>query len=122
MRPTFFHHLHPPTIPAKQSRWRYTLGAGGMAVFLALVLVTTGALEMFYYIPTPDEAARSVQTISYLVPFGGLLRNIHFWSAQLLLIVSAVHLARIVFTGSYAPPRRFNYLLGLALFVLSILL
>ena len=122
MRPSFFHHLHPPTIPAKQSRWRYTLGAGGIAVFLALVLIGTGALEMFYYIPTPDEAAHSVQTISYLIPFGGMLRNIHFWAAQLLLIVAAVHLVRVVFTGSYAPPRRFNYLLGLALLVLSILL
>ena len=122
MRPNFFHHLHPPTIPAAQARWRYTLGAGGTAVFLTLVLVVTGALEMFYYIPTPDEAAHSVQTLSYMVPFGGLLRNLHFWAAQLLLIASAVHLARVVFTGAYAPPRRFNYLLGLALFVLAILL
>jgi len=122
MRPTFFHHLHPPTIPARQSRWRYTLGAGGTAVFLMLVLGVTGILEMFYYIPTPDQAAQSIQIISYLVPFGGLIRNIHFWAAQLLLIVTAVHLVRVVFTGSYAPPRRFNYLLGLALFILAILL
>lgn len=122
MRPNFFHHLHPPTIPAPQARWRYTLGAGGTAIFLTLVLVVTGALEMFYYIPTPEEAAASVQTLSYLVPFGGLLRNLHFWAAQLLLVVSVVHLARVVFTGAYAPPRRFNYLLGLALFVLAILL
>ncbi len=122
MRPSFFHHLHPPTIPAKQSRWRYTLGAGGTAVFLMLVLGATGILEMFYYIPTPDQAAQSIQIISYLVPFGGLVRNIHFWAAQLLLIVTAVHLVRVVFTGSYAPPRRFNYLLGLALFVLAIML
>jgi quinol-cytochrome oxidoreductase complex cytochrome b subunit len=122
MRPTFFHHLHPPTIPAEQSRWRYTFGAGGTAVFLVLVLVITGALEMFYYIPTPADSALSIQTISYLVPFGWLVRNLHFWSAQLLLVVSAVHLVRIVFTGAYAPPRRFNYLLGLALFVLAILL
>jgi quinol-cytochrome oxidoreductase complex cytochrome b subunit len=122
MRPTFFHHLHPPTIPAAQSRWRYTLGAGGMAVFLSLVLGVTGVLEMFYYIPTPDEAGLSVQTITYLVPFGGLVRNLHFWAAQLLLIVIAIHLLRVVFTGAYAPPRRFNYLLGLALFVFAILL
>ena len=122
MRPSFFDHLHPPTIPAAQSRWRYTLGAGGTAIFLVLVLIVTGSLEMFYYVPTPDEAARSVQVISYLVPFGGLVRNMHFWAAQLLLIVSAVHLVRVVFTGAYAPPRRFNYLLGLALFVLAILL
>jgi quinol-cytochrome oxidoreductase complex cytochrome b subunit len=51
-----------------------------------------------------------------------LVRNLHYWAAQLLLIVSAVHLVRVVFTGAYAPPRRFNYLLGLALFVLAILL
>ncbi len=122
MRPSFFHHLHPPTIPAAQSRWRYTLGAGGTAIFLALILVITGTLEMFYYIPTPDQAALSIQTITYFVPFGGFLRNLHFWSAQLFIIVSAVHLMRVIFTGSYAPPRRFNYLLGLALFVISILI
>jgi len=122
MRPNFFHHLHPPTIPAAQARWRYTLGAGGTAIFLVLVLVITGAFEMFYYIPTPADAALSIQTITYLVPFGGLIRNIHFWSAQLLIIVSAVHLVRVVFTGAYIPPRRFNYLLGLALFIVSIFL
>ena len=122
MRPSFFNHLHPPTIPAEQARWRYTLGAGGTGVFLLLVVAATGVLEMFYYVPTPDQAAVSVQTISYLVPFGGFVRNLHFWSAQLLVIVSAIHLGRVVFTGSYAPPRAFNYLLGLGLFVLSILL
>ena len=122
MRPNFFHHLHPPTIPAAQARWRYTLGAGGTAVFLMLVLLVTGTIEMFYYVATPEEAGLSIQTITYLVPFGGLIRNLHFWSAQLLIIVSAVHLMRIVFTGAYLPPRRFNYLLGLALFVFAILL
>ena len=122
MRPNFIHHLHPPSIPALQARWRHTLGMGGAAVFLALVLGVTGALEMFFYTPTPQEAALSIQELSYSVPFGGLLRNLHFWAAQLLLIVSGLHLFRVVFTGSYAPPRRFNYLLGMGLFVLVILL
>jgi len=122
MRPSFFHHLHPPTIPARQSRFRYTLAAGGLAVFLMLILLVTGALEMFYYIPTPDEAALSIQTLAFLVPYGGLVRNLHYWSAQLLLVVSAAHLLRVIFTGAYAPPRRFNYLLGLFLFVTAILL
>ena len=122
MRPNFFAHLHPPSIPAEQARWRYTLGAGGTAVFLLLIVAATGILEMFYYVPTPEQAAPSIQTISYLVPLGGLIRNLHFWSAQFLIIMSAVHLARIIFTGAYTPPRRFNYLLGLALFVFAILL
>ncbi|HML21955.1 MAG TPA: cytochrome b N-terminal domain-containing protein [Aggregatilinea sp.] len=122
MRPNFFHHLHPPTIPAQQSRWRYTLGAGGTAIFLVLVLGITGALEMFYYVPTPDEAALSVQTLTYHVALGGLVRGVHYWAAQLLLVVATVHLVRVVMTGAYAPPRRFNHLLGLILFVALILL
>jgi quinol-cytochrome oxidoreductase complex cytochrome b subunit len=122
MRPSFFHHLHPPTIPAAQARWRHTLGAGGTAIFLMLILGVTGIMEMFYYVPNPQEAAFSVQTIAYHVPFGGFIRNLHYWSAQLLLIVSAVHLLRVIFTAAYSHPRRFNYLLGLGLFVLAILL
>ncbi len=122
MRPNFFYHIHPPSIPAKQARWRYTLGAGGIAVFLVLVLMVSGMLEMFYYVPTPGDAALSIQTLSYRVPFGGLVRNLHFWAAQFFVIAIAVHLFRVVLTGGYAPPRRFNYLLGLALLVLAILL
>jgi quinol-cytochrome oxidoreductase complex cytochrome b subunit len=122
MRPSFFHHLHPPTIPAAQARWRYTLGAGGIAIFLTLILGVTGVLEMFYYIPNPQEAALSVQIITYHVPFGGFVRNLHYWSAQLLLIVAAIHLLRVIFTAAYRQPRRFNYLLGLGLFVLTIML
>jgi len=122
MRPTFFHHLHPPSIPALQARFRYTLGAGGLAVFLVLILGVTGILEIFYYIPTPGQAALSIQTLSFLVPFGGLIRNLHYWSAQFLVLVSLVHLLRVVFTGAYLPPRRFNYLLGMVLFVLALLL
>jgi len=121
-RPNFVYHLHPPSIPAAQSRWRYTLGAGGLAVFLMLVLGATGLLEMFYYIPTPELAPVSVETIHFFVPLGALVRNLHYWSAQLLVIVAAVHLLRVVFTGAYARPRRFNFLLGLGLFVLALLL
>ncbi len=121
-RPNFVYHLHPPSIPAAQSRWRYTLGAGGLAVFLMLVLGATGLLEMFYYIPTPELAPVSVETIHFFVPLGALVRNLHYWSAQLLVIVAAIHLLRVVFTGAYSRPRRFNFLLGLGLFVLALLL
>ena len=122
MRPSFFHHLHPPSIPALQARFRHTLAAGGLAVFLMGDLAITGILEVFYYIPTPEQAALSIQTLTFLVPFGGLIRNLHFWAAQFLVIVSGLHLLRVVFTGAYNPPRRFNYLLGMGLFVLAVLL
>jgi len=121
-RPNFVNHLHPARIPLSQSRFRYTLGAGGLAVFFSLILLVTGLLEMYYYIPTPGQAAISVESISGLIPYGNLVRNLHYWSAQFLVIVMTVHLLRVVLTGAYAPPRRFNYLLGLGLFVLILLL
>ena len=121
-RPNFFDHLHPPTIPARQSRLRFTLGAGGLAVFLCLILLVTGILEMFYYIPTPDHAAVSVEVITSLVPFWALSRNLHVWAAQAVMIVMSVHLLRVVLTGAYARHRRLNYLIGLGMLVLVLLL
>jgi len=118
----FFHHLHPATIPEAQSRFGYTLGAGGLAVFFSLVLLITGALEMYYYQPTPEGAASSIQMLITVVPFGDLIRNLHYWSAQLLVIAIMVHLLRIILTGAYAPPRRFNFILGLILLVMILLL
>jgi len=121
-KPNFFHHLHPPSIPAAQSRFSYTLGAGGAAVFLSFILLVTGLLEMYYYVPTPEQAAISVETITTLVPFGSLIRNLHYWSAQFLVIVMSIHLLRVTLTGAYAPPRRFNHLLGVALLAFILLL
>lgn len=121
-KPNFFHHLHPPTIPAEQSRFRYTLGAGGTAVFLSFILLVTGLLEMYYYVPTPGQAAISVETITTLVPFGSLTRNLHYWAAQFLVIVTTIHLLRVTLTGAYAPPRQFNHLLGMGLLVFILLL
>jgi quinol-cytochrome oxidoreductase complex cytochrome b subunit len=118
----FFYHLHPATIPADQTRFRYTLGAGGLAVFFCLVLLITGLLETYYYQPDPRSAAESIQVLSTLVPYGDLVRNLHFWAAQLLVLVLMVHLIRVILTGAYAPPRRFNYLLGLFLLVTALLL
>lgn len=122
MPASFFHHLHPPTVPARQSRFRYTLGAGGISVFLVLVLLLTGILEMFYYVPTPEGAALSIQSLSYLVPYGGFVRNLHYWAAQLLVVTASIHLLRVIFTGAYNRPRRLNYLLGLTLLVLVLFL
>jgi quinol-cytochrome oxidoreductase complex cytochrome b subunit len=121
-RPSFFHHLHPPTVPAAQARWSYTLGAGGLCVLLVLVILVSGTLELFYYVPVPEQAPLSVQALTYLVPLGRLVRNLHYWASQALVVAALVHLLRVIFTGAYAPPRRFNYLLGLSLLVLILLL
>jgi hypothetical protein len=119
-RPNFLLHLHPPTLPREQSRWRYTLGAGGSAVFLAIVLTITGILEMFFYVPTPEKAGPSIQLITYSVPFGNLVRGIHYWAAQAMVVIVVIHLLRILFTGAFVPPRRFNYFIGIILLVITL--
>ncbi len=119
---SFFHHLHPVTIPERESRFRYTFGLGGLSVYLFIVLAVTGALELFYYVPSVERANSSVQTIQYLVPFGWLVRGVHYWAAQAMIVIAILHLLRVTFTGAYKRPRRFNWLLGVGLLVLVLLL
>jgi quinol-cytochrome oxidoreductase complex cytochrome b subunit len=121
-RPNFFYHLHPPTIPQREGSFRYTFGLGGISVLLFLVLAATGLLLTFFYIPTPDQAAVSIQIITYQVPFGWLVRNLHYWAAQWMVIVVALHMLRVIFTGAYKLPRQTNYVIGIALLVGTLLL
>lgn len=120
-RPSFFHHLHPPTIPKREASFTYNFGLGGLGVFLFLVVGVTGMLEMFYYVPSIEQANASVQTITYLVPLGWIIRAAHYWSAQALVVVCVLHLLRVALTGAYKD-RRFNWLLGLAALVLTLFL
>ncbi|MBM4424694.1 MAG: hypothetical protein FJ030_15130 [Chloroflexi bacterium] len=119
-RPSFFAHLHPPHIPQREGSLRYTWGMGGISVALFLVLLVTGLLEMFLYSPTLAAAYESVKLIAYVAPYGWLLRNMHYWAAQGMVITVSLHLARVIFSGGYKK-RRFNYLLGVALLVLTLL-
>jgi quinol-cytochrome oxidoreductase complex cytochrome b subunit len=120
-RPSFFHHLHPPTIPAREVRFFYTFGLGGISLLLFVVLGITGVLEMFVYVPTLEGAHESIRQINYLASFGWLLRNLHFWAGQLMVGTVVLHMARVVFSGGYKG-RRLNWLIGMALLFLTLLL
>jgi quinol-cytochrome oxidoreductase complex cytochrome b subunit len=109
-------HLHPSMVPEKTLRFTHTWGLGGMAVVLVMLLVLTGVLLKFVYEPFPGKAYDSIITLQKDVLFGPLVRNIHHWSANLLVIVAFLHMLRVFFTGAFHPPRRFNWILGLGLF------
>jgi len=79
------------------------------------LLVATGMLLIFVYEPSPDAAYRSILRLRDDVFFGKLVRNIHYWSANLLVVVALLHLLRVYLTGAYHGARRFNWVLGLAL-------
>lgn len=113
--------LHPDKIPASGARFTYTFGLGGITLFATLVTVITGLLLTLYYDPTPQGAYPSVVVINDIAYFGFIVRGLHYWGAQLMVIAATLHLARIVFTGAYRPPRELNWLIGLGLLVLTLL-
>jgi quinol-cytochrome oxidoreductase complex cytochrome b subunit len=117
-RPSFFEHLHPPSIPEAQARFRYTFGLGGLSAFFFLVVSLSGALLLFYYSPSAEQANASIQLLQYHVPLGWLIRGLHFWSGQALVVTTGLHLLRVALTGGHRGRRRFNWLLGLGLLVL----
>ncbi len=120
-RPSFYDHLHPPTIPSREASFFYTFGLGGISLLLFAVLGLTGVLEMFVYVPTVEGAHESIRQITYAAPFGWLLRNMHFWAGQLMVGTVVLHMARVVFSGGYKS-RRFNWLIGMLLLFLTLLL
>ncbi len=121
-RPNFYYHLHPPTIPAREVRPVYTFGLGGISLLLFLVLGVTGVIEMFIYVPAPELAHESIRQITYRAPYGWLLRNLHFWAGQLMVGTVVLHMARVVLSGGYKGGRRANWLIGVALLFLTLVL
>jgi len=113
-------HLHPTRVRAHVLRFSTTLGLGLVSFYLFLVLTVTGLALMLYYVPHPDAAYRSLKDIEYAVTFGMFLRNAHRWAAHGMVAVVFLHLCRVFFTGAYKPPREFNWVVGVALLLLTL--
>jgi quinol-cytochrome oxidoreductase complex cytochrome b subunit len=118
LRSNLILHFRPPTVKEKTLRMTLSWGLGGMAVTLVALQMATGILLKFIYIPTPVDAYASVQTIVAQVPFGRLVRNLHHWCANFLVVVLMLHMLRVFFTGAFHGPRQFNWLIGLFLFAM----
>jgi quinol-cytochrome oxidoreductase complex cytochrome b subunit len=117
-----FLHLHPIAIPRHAVKVHFTFCLGGLTFFLFLVETVTGVLLMFYYRPVPEYAYVDMQTLAWAVRFGAPLRNLHRWGAHLMVICVMLHMLRVFLTGSYRPPREFNWVVGVSLLVLTLLL
>ena len=99
-----------------QEVWYYL---GGLTLFLFAVQVVSGILLLLYYRPSAGEAYESVKFIVSQVEFGWLIRNVHSWSANLLIFMAFVHLFSTLFLRSYRKPRELTWVTGvLLLFVM----
>ncbi len=116
----FILHFRPVRVPAATLRYTHTFGLGGMSLLLVLLLMGTGVLLMFVYEPSPEAAYESVRRLQEATLFGSFVRGVHHWSANLLIVVVALHLLRVFFTGAMHPPRQFNWVIGLGLLALVV--
>jgi quinol-cytochrome oxidoreductase complex cytochrome b subunit len=101
---------------------RFTWCMGGITFLMFLITVVTGVYLMFYYRPVAQYAYADMKYLEFDMPFGMLMRNMHRWAAHGMVITVFLHMIRVFYTGSYKPPREFNWVVGTLLFVLTILL
>jgi len=116
-----FLHVHPVAIQKHAIRFQYTWGMGLITFYLFVVEVITGVLLMFYYRPTLQWAYNDMLALRDVVSFG-MLRELHRWAAHAMVISVMLHMYRVFLTGSYKPPREFNWVIGVMLLVLTLLL
>jgi quinol-cytochrome oxidoreductase complex cytochrome b subunit len=117
-----FLHVHPVHVREKTLRFRHTYWLGGITLVCAFVLVVTGVLLMFYYHPSVPQAYRDMKELDYVVDNGKFLRNLHRWAAQLMVISAFLHMLRVFYHRAYRPPRQFNWVIGVVLFIATLLL
>jgi len=111
-------HLHPSKVPVQTLKWTYTWGLGGLAGLLVTLLALTGVFLEMNYTPSPLQAYQDILTLRTNTWFGDLLRNIHHWSANLLVLVAILHLLRVFVTGGHRAPRAMNWIVGVLMLLL----
>ncbi len=116
------YHLHPVKVKRHAVKVSYTLCLGGLSFFLFILLTVTGIFLMFFYRPTVTDAYANVQTLETSIAFGSLVRNMHRWAAHLMVLSVFLHMARVFYHGAYKSPREFNWVIGIILLLLTLLL
>jgi menaquinol-cytochrome c reductase cytochrome b subunit len=101
----------------KGTNWFYTLGSGTMFAFLNQAI--TGVFLAMYYDPSPTRAYESTRFITNDVFLGEFVRGMHKWGATVMVILIFLHMARTFFFGAYKYPRELNWVIGVALVILT---
>jgi len=120
------YHLHPTKVRRHGLKLTYTFCLGGLSFFLFVILTITGIYLMFFYRPAVDLISAPVyqdmKDLSQAITFGQLVRNMHRWAAHLMVFSVFLHMARVFYHGAYKPPREFNWVVGVNLLQITLLL
>ncbi len=118
----FFLHAISTRIHRYSLKPTFTFGLGIIAASSFVILCVTGIVLMIYYKPSVELAYDSMKDIQYIVPGGRFMRNVHRWSTNIMIVSVFLHMTRVVYTAAYKRTRAFNWLLGIVLFALTLML
>lgn len=117
-----FLHLHSAKVRRRNLEFRSTYYLGAITLILLAVLVATGLPLMLYYHPSVPQAYDDMKELQFVVSNGTFLRNLHRWSAHAMVFVVFLHLLRVFYHRAFRPPREFNWVVGVVLLLLTLLL
>jgi len=118
----FFLHVYPVKVSRRTLSFRSTYRLGFISSVLFFVLFVSGMYLMFFYVPSVTEAYLNMHALSTSVAFGQFVRNVHRWSAHLMVLVVFLHLIRVFYAGAYRRPRQFNWVIGVGLLLCTLAL
>jgi menaquinol-cytochrome c reductase cytochrome b subunit len=104
----------------KGTNWFYTLGSATLFAFV--VQAVTGVFLAMYYTPSTVEAYDSITYLTNEVFMGEFVRGMHKWGASVMVILVFVHMARVFFFGAYKYPRELNWVIGVTLLILTMIM
>jgi menaquinol-cytochrome c reductase cytochrome b subunit len=104
----------------KGTNWFYTLGSGTLFAFV--VQATTGVFLAMYYDPSPTQAYGSITHLTNDVFLGEFVRGMHKWGASVMIILIFLHMARTFVFGAYKYPRELNWVIGVVLLILTLVM
>lgn len=117
-----FLHLLPVKVSRKSLSFKYAFHLGALTLYCFILLVITGVLLMFYYVPDTRRAYNDIQDLQTVIFFGSFTRNLHRWAAHAMVLLAWFHMTRVFLTGAYKPPREFNWMVGVSLLVITLIL
>src|ERR1039458_961117 len=117
-----FLHLFATKVRKRMVRFSATWYLGTLTLGTFLILVITGILLMLYYHPSVPQAYADMKDLQFVVSSGLFLRNLHRWSAQLMVFLVFAHMFKVFYRGAYRTPREFNWVIGVVLLLSTLLL
>jgi quinol-cytochrome oxidoreductase complex cytochrome b subunit len=117
-----FLHLFPTKARRRMLSFSATWYLGTLTLGTFFILVLTGILLMLYYHPSAPQAYSDMKDLQFVVSSGMFLRNLHRWSAHAMVFLVFAHMFKVFYRGAYRPPREFNWVIGVVLLLVTLLL